>query len=130
VEKVGPAVVMIHKTRDRKWTMAALANHVWSVAGDDDREDVSQTSLQPILTPSFPDSWSMTFSSESSYNWHAGWGNAWTVPLNVSASTVVKFGRRPVSFGLGGFPLDAMCSDASDDLTEATYWVPTIAAMV
>ena len=100
---VGPAFVLIHKTRDRNWTMAALANHIWSVAGDDDRENVSQTSLQPILTRSFPNSWSMTFSSESIYNWHAGSGDAWTVPLGISVSKVVKVGQHPVSFGTAGF---------------------------
>jgi hypothetical protein len=83
--------------------MAALANHIWSVAGQDDRQYVSQTSLQPILTRSFPNSWSMTFSSESTYNWHAGSGEAWTVPLGISVSKVVKVGHRPVSFGMGGF---------------------------
>jgi len=100
---LGPAIVLIHKTSDRKWTMAALANHIWSVAGDDDRRDVSQTSLQPILTRSLPRSWSMTFSSESTYNWHAASGDAWTVPLGISVSKVVKIGHRPVSFGMGGF---------------------------
>jgi hypothetical protein len=99
----GPAFILIHKTRDRKWTMAALANHIWSVAGDNDRGDVSQTSLQPILTRSLPRSWSMTFSSESTYNWNAASGDAWTVPLGISASKVVKIGHRPVSFGMGGF---------------------------
>jgi len=100
---LGPAIVLIHKTSDGKWTMAALANHIWSVAGDDDREDVSQTSLQPILTRSFPRSWSMTFSSESTYNWKADSGDAWTVPLGTSVSKVVRIGRLPVSFGVGGF---------------------------
>jgi len=98
---VGPAFVLIHKTRE--WTMAALANHIWSVAGDDDRRDVSQTSLQPILTRSFPNSWSMSFSSEATYNWQADSGEAWTVPLGISTSKVVKIGHRPVSFGMGGF---------------------------
>jgi hypothetical protein len=100
---IGPAFVFIHKTSDHKWTMALLANHIWSVAGDSDREDVSQTSLQPILTRSLPHSWSMTFSSESTYNWHAQSGNGWTVPLGVSVSKVVKLGGRPVSFGTGAF---------------------------
>jgi hypothetical protein len=100
---VGPAIVLIHKTPDRKWTLAALANHIWSVAGDDDRPDVSQTSLQPIVTRNLPDSWSVTFSSESTYNWHADAGSAWTVPLGISASKVLTLGRRPVSFGMGGF---------------------------
>jgi hypothetical protein len=100
---IGPAFVFIHKTNDHKWTMSALVNHIWSVAGDEDRQDVSQTSLQPILARSFPQSWTMTLSSESSYNWHADSGDAWTVPLGVSVSKVVKLGDHPVSFSLGGF---------------------------
>jgi len=100
---IGPAFVLIHKTSDHKWTMAALANHIWSVAGDHDRKEVSQTSLQPILTRSFPNSWSMSFSSESTYNWQADSGEAWTVPLGISTSKVVRIGHRPVSFGMGGF---------------------------
>jgi len=30
------------------WTADVLANHVWSVAGDSDREDISNTFLQPF----------------------------------------------------------------------------------
>ena len=100
---IGPAFVFVHKTADRKWTLSALVNHLWSVAGDNDRPDVSQTSLQPIVARSFPHSWTMTFSSESSYNWHADSGDAWTVPLGVNVSKVLKLGGHPVSFGLGGF---------------------------
>jgi hypothetical protein len=31
----------------------ALVNHVWSVAGDDDRNDLSSTFLQPFLAKQF-----------------------------------------------------------------------------
>jgi hypothetical protein len=30
------------------WTVGVLANHVWSYAGDNDRQDISNTFLQPF----------------------------------------------------------------------------------
>lgn len=98
---VGPAFVVVHKTK--RWTIGALANHLWSIAGDDDREDVSLTNLQPFITRNLPNGWSATITSESSYNWKADGGNEWTVPLGGSVSKVIRFGRTPVSFALGGF---------------------------
>ncbi|HYG07816.1 MAG TPA: hypothetical protein VD865_15605 [Stenotrophomonas sp.] len=98
---LGPAFVLVHKTP--KWTMGALANHVWSVAGDDDREDVSSTSLQPFFTRTLPHGWSLNFTSEASYNWKASSGNRWLVPAGMMVSKVERIGRLPVSFGVGGF---------------------------
>jgi len=98
---VGPAFVLIHKTGH--WTIGALANHVWSFAGDSDRDDVSLTSMQPFFTRQLQKGWSISFTSEAQYNWQASSGNAWTVPLGGTVSKVVRFGHIPVSFGLGGF---------------------------
>jgi hypothetical protein len=100
---LGPAFVLIHKTADRKWTIGALANHVWSIAGDSDRDDVSLTNLQPFLTRNLQDGWSVSFTSETSYNWKGSSGNEWTVPIGGTVAKVVRFGHIPVSFGLGGF---------------------------
>ncbi|MGV6490426.1 hypothetical protein ACTUVK_001330 [Stenotrophomonas rhizophila] len=98
---LGPAFILVHKTRT--WTLGALANHVWSVAGDDDRDDVSSTSVQPFVTRNLPDGWSLSFTSETSYNWKAASGNAWTVPVGATVSKVLHLGHTPVSVGLGGF---------------------------
>lgn len=98
---LGPAFVLVHKTA--KWTLGGLANHVWSVAGDSDRGDVSQTGFQPFVTRSLPQGWSVNVTSESTYNWKASSGNGWTVPLGGVVSKVTRFGHTPVSFGLGGF---------------------------
>ncbi|HVJ37734.1 MAG TPA: transporter [Stenotrophomonas sp.] len=100
---LGPALVMIHKTASKKWTLGALANHVWSIAGDHDRDDVSLTNFQPFATRNLPGGWSASFTSETSYNWKASSGDRWTVPLGATVSKVVMLGHMPVSFGLGGF---------------------------
>lgn len=79
-------------------TYGALANHIWSVAGDDDRGDLSNTFLQPFLARGIAGGWTLTGNFEASYNWES---SAWTVPFNFVVSKVTKIGARPVSFAGG-----------------------------
>ena len=44
---IGPTGVALQQTG--KWTIGALVNQVWSVAGDKRREDVNELFLQPFL---------------------------------------------------------------------------------
>ena len=98
---LGPAFIVVHKTR--AWTVGALANHIWSVGGDGDRDPVSSTSVQPFVTRNLADGWSFGFTSETSYNWKAASGDAWTVPVGVTLSKVLRLGHTPISLGVGGF---------------------------
>ena len=50
---VGPTAVALKQTEDG-WTYGALANHLVSVAGDDDRADLNATFLQPFLVRASP----------------------------------------------------------------------------
>src|SRR5262245_49335166 len=45
---LGPSVVLLKQAHG--WTIGALMNHVWSFAGNDSRQDVSSTFLQPFLS--------------------------------------------------------------------------------
>jgi hypothetical protein len=86
------------------WTAGALVNHIWSFGGDDDRNPVNQTFLQPFVTYSTKTGYSFGLNTEASANWEAASGQQWTVPLNVSITKVTKLGRRPISFQLGAGP--------------------------
>ena len=92
----GPAGVVI--TMRGPWTLGGLANHVWSFAGDDDRQDISNTFVQPFVAYTWPSAWTASVQSESNYNWEA---EQWSVPINVSVSKLVRIGKLPVSL-LGG----------------------------
>lgn len=81
------------------WTYGALANHVWSYAGHEDRDNISQSFIQPFLTFTFPDTTALTLTSETSYDWVS---KEWTVPINAGISKVFKFGEQRVSIGLLG----------------------------
>ena len=92
----GPTAVVLKQ--ENGWTYGALANHIWSFAGDDSRADVNATFLQPFLSYTTKTYTTFTLNTESTYDWDA---EQWTVPVNAMASQLVKFGQQPVSFGLG-----------------------------
>ncbi len=80
------------------WTYGMLANHIWSYAGDDDRNDISSSFVQPFLSYTSPDAWTFTLQTESTYDWQA---EEWTVPINGLVSKVIKIGGQLISVGGG-----------------------------
>lgn len=78
------------------FTVGTLTNHVWSYAGKATRADVSQTFIQPFVSYTTADAWSFGLSADMTYDWT---GEAWTIPVGVSVSKLVKFGNQPVSLG-------------------------------
>lgn len=93
----GPTAVVLQQKKG--WTYGALANHVWSYAGNDDRPYVSATFLQPFVSYVTKTYTTVGFNTESTYDWHAA---QWTVPLNLSVSQLLKLGKLPVQIGIGG----------------------------
>jgi hypothetical protein len=92
----GPTAVVLKQQHG--WTYGALVNHIWSFAGDNDRNDVSSTFLQPFVSYTTPDAWTYSLNTESTYDWK---GEQWSVPLNALVSKVTKFGDQLVSVGAG-----------------------------
>ncbi len=93
---VGPTAVALKQ--NGPWTYGGLVNHVWSVAGDDDRQDINSTFLQPFLSYTTPGAATFTVNSESTYDWKS---EQWGVPLNSTATKVIKLGSQLASVGGG-----------------------------
>lgn len=106
---LGPTGVVLKQSGP--WTYGALANHLWKVAGDDDRRDVNATFLQPFLAYSTPEGWTATVNSESTYDWAA---DELVVPVNVLGTKVVTVGGQLVSVG-GGLRYWIEDSDSSPE---------------
>jgi hypothetical protein len=92
----GPTAVAL--TVRGPWTLGMLANHIWSYAGDSDRQDISNTFLQPFAAYTWPSAWTVSVQSESSYNWKT---EKWSIPINAAVSKLVKLGKLPVSLQAG-----------------------------
>ena len=93
---IGPTGVVLRQSGP--WTVGGLANHIWSVAGDEDRQDVNSTFLQPFVTYTTPTATTFGLNSESTYDWNA---EAWTASVNASIGQIDPIGGRPVSFTAG-----------------------------
>lgn len=93
---IGPTAVVLKQ--DGPWTYGALANHIWDVAGDDGRNSINATFLQPFISYITPTKTTFSLNAESTYDWQA---NQWTVPLNFVVSQLMKIGDQPVQAFVG-----------------------------
>jgi hypothetical protein len=93
----GPTAVLLKQ--DSGWTYGALANHLWSFAGTESRQEVNATFLQPFLSYTTKTYTTFTLNTESTYDWQ---NSQWTVPVNAMVSQLLKLGNQPVQFALGG----------------------------
>ena len=93
----GPTAVLLKQ--EHGWTFGLLANWLWSYAGPESRPSVNATFLQPFLTYTTTKALTVGLNTESTYDWT---NDAWTVPLNLSVSQLLKVGGKPMSFTVGG----------------------------
>ena len=93
---LGPTAVALKQ--DGPWTYGALANHLWSVGGDDKRQDVSATFVQPFLSYTTKEAVTYALNTESTYDWKS---EHWSVPINATVTKVTKIGGQLISVGGG-----------------------------
>ena len=92
----GPTAVVLKQ--EGHWTFGALANHIWSFAGDDDRADINATFLQPFVSYTTTKAVTYSFNTETTYDWESSEAS---VPLNLGVAKVTRFGSQLVSLGAG-----------------------------
>lgn len=97
-KKWGAGPTAVGLVLNGPWTAGMLANHIWSFAGDDDRQDISNSFVQPFVAYTWPSAWTVSVQSESSYNWNS---DQWSIPVNLGVSKLVRFGKLPVSLQAG-----------------------------
>ncbi len=96
----GPTIV-IAKKEPGVYTVGGLVTHVWSFAGESDRDNVSLTTIQPALTVFLnKKGTSASLTSETTYNWKAS-TDPWQVPATVAIGQILPpFGKSFVGVGL------------------------------
>jgi len=92
----GPTFVVLQQSKS--FTYGVLANHLWSYAGWG-ANDISATFLQPFVSYTTKTFTTFGVGTESSYDWQ---NRQWSVPVTASVSQLLKIGKQPVQFSLGG----------------------------
>jgi hypothetical protein len=85
----GPTALALKQTGP--WTYGMLVNHIESFAGDSARADVSATFMQPFLSYVTASKTTFGLNMESTRDWE---NDAWSVPINVSVSQLLKMGNQ------------------------------------
>ena len=93
---LGPTAVVL--TQKGPWTLGALVNHLESFAGDGNRTDVSATFIQPFVAYVTKTRTTVGLNTESTYDWE---GEAWSVPINLTVSQLLRFGNQIIQVGVG-----------------------------
>ncbi|WP_246088496.1 hypothetical protein [Phreatobacter stygius] len=93
---VGLTGLVLHQTKTM--TIGMMANHIWSLAGPANREEVSNTLLQPFIAFPLGEGRTLSVNTESNYDWVH---RQWTVPINVQLSQVMKLGGQMLSVAAG-----------------------------
>lgn len=95
---VGPTFVAL--AQPGKWTVGALFNNVWSVAGHSDRADVNQMVLQYFINYNLQKGWYLTWQPTMTANWKNTSGDRWLVPLGGGVGRIMRLGAQPVNLGM------------------------------
>jgi hypothetical protein len=113
----GPAFLYINmKTPNLQWGLFTFQE--WSYAGDSDREDVNQLSLQPFITYHFGKGWYVGSPDlPQVYNFE---NNKWTWLIGPQLGKVTKLGKQPVKmFG-------AVYYNPEDDAGPTPEWTAKV----
>lgn len=93
---LGPTAVVLKQ--QGAWTVGMLANHIWSMAGDDDRADINATFIQPFVSYITRTKTTFSILTESTYDWEA---EQWSVPVIAQVAQLFKIGPQILQFSVG-----------------------------
>ncbi|OKY74634.1 MAG: hypothetical protein BM485_12360 [Desulfobulbaceae bacterium DB1] len=94
---IGPTAVALKQAGP--WTIGFLGNHIWSVAGDDDRADINATFLQPFVSYITKTKTTFGLNTESTYDWEA---EQWSIPLIAQVAQLFKIGPQIMQLSVAG----------------------------
>jgi hypothetical protein len=97
----GPSAVAL--VQPGPFVIGTLVRQLWSFAGDDDRQDVSQLLIQPFANYNMAGGWFLTSAPIITANWEASSDDTWLVPLGGGGGRVFKIGPQPVNMSLQAY---------------------------
>lgn len=97
----GPAAVAL--AQPGPWVIGTLVRQLWSYAGDNDREDVSQLLVQPFVNYNMEGGWYLVSSPIITANWEASSDDTWTVPVGGGMGRIFKLGDQAMNAQVQGF---------------------------
>jgi hypothetical protein len=93
---IGPTLVILKQSHG--WSYGLLANQIWSIAGDENRADVNQMYIQPILVYNWKSGAGVNLIAEYTQSWESNTSN---VVLTPTVNGITKLGTQLVQLAVG-----------------------------
>jgi hypothetical protein len=98
----GPSAVVV--VTPGNWVVGALANNIWSFAGDSSDPEVNQFLLQYFVNYNFGETgWYLVSAPIITADWTRDSGDQWTLPLGGGLGRVFNIGAQPVNMSLQAY---------------------------
>lgn len=97
----GPSGVIV--VTQGKWVYGALANNIWSFAGNSNRADINQFLLQYFINYNMAHGWYLVSSPILTADWMRDSGDQWTLPFGGGVGRVFNIGAQPVNMTLQAY---------------------------
>jgi hypothetical protein len=98
---IGPSAVIVAMLD--KWVFGAIANNIWSYAGDEDRNDVNLFLLQYFVNYNLPKGWYLTSAPIITANWENSGDERWVLPFGAGVGKVFFAGPLPINISVQGY---------------------------
>jgi hypothetical protein len=94
---LGPTAAVVWQPPG-PWSVGVLTRQLWSIGGSTSEADVNELYVQPFLTYTTADAWTLGVDSEAFYYWA---DNEASVPINISLTKLIRLGGAAISIGPG-----------------------------
>ncbi len=91
---LGPTAIVLNQ--EGPITRGVLTNHIWSVAGDDDRADLSTTFVEPFFVYTTPTALSYTTFADLTNDWKR---DQWSASISFGGTKITRLGNQLISVG-------------------------------
>jgi len=98
---VGPSALIL--VQPGNWTIGALINNVWSVAGNSDAENVNHMLFQYFIVYQLGGGLYVNSAPIINVDWTAPDGQQWIVPFGAGVGQLFFMGKLPVNAQIGAY---------------------------
>jgi hypothetical protein len=91
---LGPSAVLVWQPK--KWTIDAIFRQLWSVGGNDERPDINQFYIQPLVAYNLNNGWAVATMPVITANWDYIDSEKWLVPVGAGINKLFKLNKTPI----------------------------------